>query len=245
MMNRPIAALLYAALTLPAYPQTAQGPVFEVATIKRASAEEIAAGTSGIPTRPGRVTGINVILKRCIVGFYHTGPGQVLGGPNWIDTDRFHIEAKASEPVIDDSILETMFRNLLADRFHLAVHSETRRLPALVLEIGKHQPALERAEGGDSVTDAGHGRIALGNSTMDALAERLARATEMPVVNETGLDGIFNLKLVWTPDTDHPRSDGPPSLPTAIAEQLGLRLVSETRSVPVLVIDHAERPGEN
>lgn len=67
----------------------------------------------------------------------------------------------------------------------------------------------------------------------------------MPVVNETGLDGIFNLKLVWTPDTDHPRSDGPPSLPTAIAEQLGLRLVSETRSVPVLVIDHAERPGEN
>jgi uncharacterized protein (TIGR03435 family) len=72
-----------------------------------------------------------------------------------------------------------------------------------------------------------------------------AASVKQPVVNDTGLDGIFNLKLVWMPAKDHPRSDGPPSLPTAIAEHLGLRLVSETRSVPVLVIDHAEKPGEN
>jgi uncharacterized protein (TIGR03435 family) len=213
--------------------------------VKRASAEEIAAGTSGIPTRPGRVTGINVTLKRCIVGFYHIGPGQVLGGPNWIDIDRFHIEAKSSEPVTDDAILEAMFRNLLTDRFHLALHWATRTLPALVLEKGKREPLLEKAEGVNAVTDAGHGRITLRNSTMDDFAKRLARATEMPVVNETGLDGVYNMKLVWTPDADRPRPDGPPSLPAAIGEQLGLRLVSQKRSVRVLLIDHAEKPGEN
>lgn len=80
---------------------------------------------------------------------------------------------------------------------------------------------------------------------MDDLAERLARVTDMPVVNQTGLSGRFNLKLLWTPDGDHVKPDSPPSLYTAIQEQLGLRLSSRKAQVEVLVIDHVEKPDEN
>jgi uncharacterized protein (TIGR03435 family) len=80
---------------------------------------------------------------------------------------------------------------------------------------------------------------------MNDFAEHLARATDLPVVNQTGLAGIFNLKLFWTPDGDNPKPDDPPSLFTAIQEQLGLRLTSRNAQVEVLVIDHAATPGEN
>ena len=80
---------------------------------------------------------------------------------------------------------------------------------------------------------------------MDALAERLSRATEWPVLNQTGIEGVFNLKLEWTPEGDRPKPDGPPDLMTAIREQLGLQLESKRAPVQVLIVDHAEKPSEN
>ena len=80
---------------------------------------------------------------------------------------------------------------------------------------------------------------------MDALAERIARSTDFPVINQTGLAGVFNLQLTWTPDGDKPKPDGPPSLPTALREQLGLQLNSKRVPIEVLVIDHAEKPSGN
>ena len=233
----------FLAFTLLACAQTE--PRFEVASVKPATQDEIAAGVSGIQTGYGRAVGTNVTLKRCIIGSYHIGPGQVIGGPNWLDSDRFHIEAKAAEPVNDDAIFDAMLRNLLEERFHLAVHRETRELRALVLVVSKQGPKLEKPKGGEAVTDAGHGFLALQNSTMDALAERLARTTDLPVVNQTSLAGIFNLRLTWTPDNDHAKPDSPPPLPIALQEQLGLQLKSQRAPVAVLVIDHAEKPTGN
>jgi uncharacterized protein (TIGR03435 family) len=240
-MSMRLATLLAIALLARAQAE----PRFEVASIKPASDEEVAAGSSGIKTGHGRATGTNVTLKRCIIGSYHIGPAQLVGGPNWLDSDRFHIEAKATEPVNDDATLDAMIRSLLADRFHLVMHKETRDLRALVLVVSKQGAKLEKAEGGDAVTDAAHGALTLKNSTMDALAERLARTTDVPILNQTGLDGVFNLKLVWTPDNDHPKPDGPPLLPIALQEQLGLQLRSERAPVEVLVIDHVEKPTAN
>ncbi len=220
-----------------------QPPSFEVATVKPSGPDEIAAGSSGISTGHGRAVGTNVTLKRCIIGAYHIGPGQVIGGPSWIDSDRFHIEAKAATATDDDNDLDAMMRTLLAERFHLKLHKETRSMQALVLEVAKGGPKLEKAAGGNAVTNASHGGMVLKNSTMDAFAERLSRVTSLPVINQTGLDGIFNLKLTWTPDGEHPKSaDAPPDLPTAIQEQLGLRLASRKAPVEVLVVDHAEKP---
>lgn len=228
-----------------AYSQTS-APLFDVASVKPASPEEIQAGSSGCKTGHGRETCTNVTLKRCIVGSFHAGPGQVVGGPSWLDSDRFHIEAKAAGPVEDDAVLDAMMKALLAERFHLTLHRETRNLQALVLEAAKSGPKLEKAPGGEAVTDSSHGRLTLKNTTMDGLAERLARVTEMPVVNRTAIDGVFNMKLVWTPEGEDPKGPGsPPSLFTAIQEQLGLRLQSQKTPVEVLVIDHAEKPAEN
>ena len=93
-----------------------------------------------MPTGHGRATCTDVTLKRCIVGLFHVGPGQVIGGPSWIDSDRFHIEAKAAEAVGDDADLDAMMKALLAERFHLTLHRETRNLQALVLEAGQKWP---------------------------------------------------------------------------------------------------------
>jgi uncharacterized protein (TIGR03435 family) len=225
--------------------QTPESLRFEVATVKPASQEEIQAGISGIKTGHGRATGTDVTLKRCIIGSFHIGPNQIVGGPDWLDSDRFHIEAKAEQPTNDDTTLDAMLRNLLADRFHLAVHREIRTMAALVLEVGKKGLKLEQGDGGEAVTDSGHGQIKIRNESMDDFAERLARMTDLPVVNRTGLSGVFNLKLFWKPDGDHPKPDDPPSLFTAIQEQLGLRLTAGKAEVPVIVIDHVQKPGEN
>jgi uncharacterized protein (TIGR03435 family) len=228
-----------------AYAQTGAAPHFEVATVKPSGDDEIKAGISGCKTGHGREVCTNVTLKRCIVGSFHVGPGQVVGGPSWIDSEPFHIEAKAAEAG-EDAPLDAMMRALLQERFHLTLHRENRNLQALVLEVAKSGPKLEKAPGGEAVTDGSHGRLTLQNTNMDGFAERLARVTELPVVNRTGIDGVFNMKIIWTPEGDHPKGpDSPPSLFTAIQEQLGLRLQSQKAPVSVLVIDHAEKPGEN
>jgi uncharacterized protein (TIGR03435 family) len=233
-------------IAVAAYAQTVAAPHFEVAAVKPASAEEIQTGSSGCKTGHGRAVCTNVTLKRCIVGSLHVGPGQVVGGPGWIDSDRFFIEAKAAQPVEDDAVLDAMMQALLQERFHLAFHREDRNLQALVLEVAKNGPKLEKASGTEAVTDGSHGRLALKNTTIDGLAERLSRITELPVVNRTAIDGVFNMKLLWTPEGENPKGPGsPPSLFTAIQEQLGLRLQSQKAPVSVLVVDHAEKPGEN
>jgi uncharacterized protein (TIGR03435 family) len=86
---------------------------------------------------------------------------------------------------------------------------------------------------------------------MERFAEILSRQTDLPVVNHTNLEGVFNLKLEWTPDNvqlanppDNTAIQGP-SLFTAVEEQLGLRLRSEKMLLEVLVIDHLEKPSEN
>jgi uncharacterized protein (TIGR03435 family) len=106
--------------------------------------------SSEIDTMPGRILGERVTLKRCIMQAYSVGPHQVLGGPDWMATDRWRIEARASSPVDEDAVLMKMLQSLLADRFGLVAHRETRRLPAYVLEVGRNGPKMERA---DSVED--------------------------------------------------------------------------------------------
>lgn len=241
---KPVAAF---SLILAAYAFAQQpAPQFEVATVKPSSPEEAASGNSGIKTGKGRASAKNVTLKRCIIGSYHIGPGQVVGGPNWIDSASFDIEAKSAEPVDDDAVLDKMMQALLGERFHLQLHPETREMKALVLEVAKGGPKLEKAASGGASTNSSRGRMALKNTTMDGLAERLARVTTLPVVNQTGINGIFNMTLTWTPDTELPVGPaGPPHLVTAIQEQLGLRLETKKAPVQVLVIDHAEKPDDN
>jgi len=99
--------------------------------------------TIGIKTGHGRLNAENVTLKGCIMSAYGVGPHQVSGGPDWLGSDRFEISAKADKPTNDDAVLMTMLQDLLAERFKLVFHRETRTLRAFVLEVAKSGPKLE------------------------------------------------------------------------------------------------------
>jgi uncharacterized protein (TIGR03435 family) len=231
-------------------PETTSQPYFEVASIKPSNTDPTS--SSGISTGHGRLEARNVTLKRCIMGAYGVGPHQVLGGPDWLESNRFQISAAAGQPIDDDAVLMTMLQGLLAERFKLAVHREIKTIPAFVVEIAKNGPKLERGDAGEARTNTSTNKsgvtIDAHHASMDSFAKILARRMELPVVNQTGLEGFFNLKLQWTPDVPHASDGGAteaPSIFTAIQEQLGLRLRAEKAPVEILVIDHVEKPSEN
>jgi uncharacterized protein (TIGR03435 family) len=244
-MGRYLAAA-WLATTL--YAQSA-APRFEVASIKPSTAS--VNDTSGVTTGRNRLEAANVTLKRCIIGAYGVGPQQVIGGPDWLDTDRFAIDARADRRIDEDAIFMLMLRDLLADRFKLALHRETRNLPVYVLEVARNGPKLEKADPVEASTNTSSDNTSIlvdaRHADMDSFARTLARQTALPVINQTGLEGFFTFKLRWLRDTARrpdPELEGA-SLFTAIQEQLGLRLRSEKAPVEVLVIDHAERPSAN
>ncbi len=246
---RAIACLAVSVLTA-AYGQSANTPRFEVASVKPSRADSHS--SSGIKTSHGRLDGENVTLQRCIVGAYGVGPHQILGGPDWLTSERFQIAAIAGQPADDDAVLMVMLQGLLADRFKLVLHRETKTMRAYALEVAAKGPKLEKAGLGESVTNTSSGNsgviIDIRHTGMDSFAKILSRKLERPVVNHTGLEGLFNFKLQWMPESFKPGETVPPDGPsifTAIQEQLGLRLVSQKMPVEMLVIDHAEKPSEN
>ncbi|MES1262251.1 MAG: TIGR03435 family protein [Acidobacteriota bacterium] len=164
---------------------------------------------------------------------------------------RFDIEARAGQPIDDDSALMAMLRTLLAERFHLVAHRESKPIAAYVLTVARNGPRLEKALDGEATTNSGHGSIDARVITMQRFAEVLSRQMDFPVVDQTRLEGAFNVNLKWSPESDRPVKPGElpaldtgPSVFTAI-QQLGLRLQARKTPVDVLVIDHAEMPSEN
>jgi uncharacterized protein (TIGR03435 family) len=221
-------------------------PRFEVASIRLSSPEERGAGC---PTTPGLVRCRAVTLKRCIVGAYVIGAERVLGGPGWIDTDNFDITARASEP-LGDKALMVMLQTLLAERFKLVLHRESRLGQAMVLEVGKKGPKLKPAGDAKFSLKNAHERLDATNMTIADFAEILSRDLKLPVVDRTGLAGAFNFTLRWKVDEqienrDDAITDLRYQVSTAIVQQLGLTLKSKRMPVEVLVVDHAEKPSEN
>src|SRR5579871_2352366 len=138
------AILCAALLPISCLAQTNAGPPrFEVAAIHPIDPVD-AGASSGCPSTPRLLRCTNVTLKRCITGAYRVGPDQVLGGPDWIATDRFQITGRSEQPA-DDLGMMAMLQTLLADRFKLVLHREPRRREAMVLEIGDKRPNLQTA----------------------------------------------------------------------------------------------------
>jgi uncharacterized protein (TIGR03435 family) len=142
-----------------------------------------------------------------------------------------------------------MLRALLADRFKLAVHTETREMPIYVLVVAKGGSKLVKSNVSGTTINTGRSRITIKGSdnSLALLTYDLAWRLGRPVIDQTGLAGRYEFDLKWTEDdaaASAPDSGGP-SLFTAIQEQLGLKLEPTKGSVPVLVIDHAEQASEN
>ncbi len=219
---------------------------FEAASIKRAVPD--AGGSSGEDGRGGVLKVYNVTLKRCIRYAYTIAEDQILGGPKWIDDLRYDILAKADHPA-DEPELLTMLQPLLADRFKLKLHHETRVVSGYILTVAKGGIKATVADPNrHSSGNGGRGFIDSGASQVSALTIRLSALLGRPVVDMTGDERKFDFHLRWNPDEtlagDSTASDYP-SLTTALQEQLGLRLESRKVNADVLVVDHAELPSDN
>ncbi len=232
-----------------------QMPAYEVATIK-----------------PWDGNGFAMPLRSYIQRAFGISPniaGRVIG-PDWINTAKYVIQAKAPEAIAaamqkmtnEERMKETdlMMQSLLADRFQFKAHFETREMPVYELVLAKGGSKLKE----DS--DPTKRRVALGGSMIRATAapirvmfDALECAPDVggrEVVDKTGLTGTYDFSLRWTPlqaaaapggesgSASSPDAEGV-SLFTAIEEQLGLKLVPAKGSVQVLVIDHIEQPSPN
>ena len=229
--------------TLAQAPQALAPRAFDVASIKpNRSVDE----NYTIRTPPGgRFTGRNVTVRTLILYAFDLKDFQLINLPGWCNSERFDIEAKAEiAGVIDPEALRPLIRTLLSSRFGLAFHRETKELPLFALDIAKGGSKLHPNTGTlDHSTDWGSDHI---NATAVTVAE-FGRLMEVQldrvIVDESGISGVFDFHLTWTPDSK-PDTSGP-SLFTALQEQYGLRLESKRGSVEVVVIDRVDRPSEN
>lgn len=226
-------------------PMLLQSASFEAATIKPASPDE--APYAGEDGRNGVLKVWNLTLKGCIVAAYGIAEDRIIGGPKWLDENRYDIFAKADYPATERELL-TMLQPLLADRFHLQMHHETRTLPGYELTVDKEgvKAAVVTDPARTSGGNGGRGFIDGYASGFKPLAIRLSALLGRPVVDMTDTTNEkrrFDFHLKWNPD-DTAASDMP-TLFTALQEQLGLKLESKKVSLDVLVIDHVELPSEN
>src|SRR6266853_5173363 len=182
-----------------------QAASFEVATIKPAVPD--AGGSSGEDGRRGVLKVYNVTLKRCIRYAYSIAEDQILGGPKWIDDLRYDIVAKADHPAGEPELL-TMLQPLLADRFKLEFHHESRTLPSYALTVAKGGiRATVSDPSRHSGANGGRGFIDAVASPLSELTVRLSALLGRPVVDVTGDTRKFDLHLKWTPDDTQTGSD--------------------------------------
>jgi len=149
--------------------------------------------------------------------------------------------------------MRPLIRSLLADRFQLVIHRETKELPVYALLVAKNGAKLQVNEGAPGPRVNGvRGQLTGKKVNMALIVAQLAPQVGRTVVDQTGLTGEYDYTLQWTPDSGQLPAPGveapPPSGPsilTALQEQLGLRLESTKGPVEIIVIDHAERASEN
>jgi len=216
---------------------------------------------------------INVPLRTLIRQAYQVQGFQVVGGPSWITSDRFDIVAKTGPPAPTRGS-DLMMQSLLAERFKLAAHKETRELPVYALVMAKsdgkpgsqlHQPAVDcyallRPDAPTPLPTGffcggmrpGPGQLSGRMATMKQLILFLSPQVGRIVLDKTGLAGTFDLDLAWTAGPVGPDASGASasldagtSIYTSLQEQLGLKLESTKGPVDVLVIDYVEHPIED
>jgi uncharacterized protein (TIGR03435 family) len=266
--------LIWIAAVHPSLPGTllAQVPTaqdsFEVASVKPSPA-----GAARFPGRSflpgGRFTANNLTLRALIQIAYDVPPVRISGGSNVLDSGTYDIDAKAEDSAAQAPQLKRMVQTLLADRFNLSLHRETRELLAYLLVAAKGGPKLQKAEerdcpdivDGDALLRGTLCHFLVGGPqtgwsgrtiSMQDLADALTVRVNRSVVDQTGIKGSFDIKTTgWslgTGDADGARQaaeSNTPSLLTVLEEQLGLRLESRKAPVEILIVDRAEKPAAN
>jgi len=229
-------------------------------------------GIWGTTQPGGRWSSRNATLEKIIRAAHpgHGLPSQLVGGPSWVRSTLFDISATAASATATQDELRAMARTLLAERFKLVLRAEMRELPGYALVLARSDrtlgPALipstvdcealraavlrGEAKGPPStwacnpmVTDSdGVSRIVARRIELSRLATLLGPRLDSPVIDDTGLTGVFDVSLEFANDGAAVRAADVPSMFTALQEQLGLRLERRQVPVEVLVIERAELP---
>jgi len=200
--------------------QSASRPSFEVATVKPSASGDLRSGPGPLPG--GRVSARSVTLKMLMAVAYNIREENISGGPNWIETDRWDIEARAEEGskppggwpewLEPDQPLTLMLQSLLEDRFQLKVRRGTREAPVYELAVAKNGPRMKLSAGQDTVgrgvppgsmrLNPRAGYLAGNGIAVAKLAAALSEPAILgqPVLDKTQLNGLYDFILEWTPE---------------------------------------------
>jgi uncharacterized protein (TIGR03435 family) len=223
-------------------PLTVTGPLptFEVASVKPNKPDASGRIQVGIAFEPGRFNATAVTVKQLIALGYHVREIQISGGPGWMDSDRFDVDAKEEDadvaalqklpPEEREKQLRLRVQSLLGDRFKLKVDFATKEFPVYALVVAKNGPKLHESKPVDSGAKGADGRsgetpqmmrVEAGEMSgqglpMESLATLLSQQLGRTVLNKTGLTGKYDFTLKWAPEQGHATMmQGPPSGGTA------------------------------
>jgi len=227
----------------------AQDPRFEVASVKPHTSDD--RREFMVAQANGRFTAGNITARLLIRSAYQLQDDQIVGGPDWLETARFDVDARAPRAGLPGPELLAMLKALLAERFNLKAHTETREISVFALERTKDDgslgPGLRPTKCPDLTIDLGQpqpctnaktgvGSLALRGMPFDQFVPFLSSNVGRVVLDHTGLDGRYDIELTWTPEqrVQNPAAAGAPravdpdavSIFTALQEQTGLRLSS-------------------
>ncbi|MFZ0819124.1 MAG: TIGR03435 family protein [Candidatus Acidiferrales bacterium] len=259
---------------------------YEVASFKPDKSDT---GMTRMQSAPDGFSATNMMLQNLVTSAFGIQNYQLEGAPSWLTSERFDIDAKM-DPAVSEAFQKLspedrnlarqhMFQVLLADRCNLKFHRESKELPVYALVIGKNGSKLKEAKPDDTYPNGiqgaggrgGRGVMSMngrgGAQTMTGqavpignLARTLASFLGRPVLDKTGLTGMYDYTLQWSPEDTRAQApsgggDGqPPAAPSepagptllmAVQDQLGLKLESGKGPVEIIVIEHIERPSEN
>ena len=246
-----------------------QPPSFDVISVKPNKSSLGAYGLVTTEFTADGFRGTNVPVHSLLLQAYGLHEGEIIGEPAWASSEVFDIEAKVAGPDVaafsklDNDQHQAMLQQVLAERFKLATHRETRDLPVYALSIAKGGPKLKESAIDPSVPASARrgggvrmsmGMISANECTIPYFLSMLSRQLGRTILDRTGLTGNYDFTLRWNPDNGVTASSNPPegsqadalpSIFTALQEQLGLKLESTKAPASVLVIDHLEKPSEN
>lgn len=236
-------------------------PSFAFATIKPTSPDEANTLRFSL-TNSGEFFAVNRDVRTLLGIVYGVQASQIVGLPGWATSDRFDIQARSDTPGMPSwNQVNVMVKQLLAERFDLKLHTEQREMQAMVLTVAKSGRRMTVSRDADALADEtfhGPGRLTVTNATMAEFASTLQTSLfDRPVIDQTGLGGTrYSFQLRWQLDDDQAaklgmehappaEADTAPPLLIALPEQTGLKLESTKTMVPVLVVDHIEKPSPN
>jgi uncharacterized protein (TIGR03435 family) len=223
-----------------------QEPAFDVASVKANKTESHAMYNQADPLM---ASWKHYTLESLVaIAYTYQEPDHLVGGPTWIGSDTWDVEARCDRPA-NQELRYQMLQTLLADRFHLKVHTEMREVPQFALVVARggsklrevHEEDLKENPIGTRIGSKsfdGHG------IPVDQFARWLKMELARPVVDRTGLAGIYDIKLSFVSDENASDSGSEASVFVGL-QALGLKLESIKGPVKVLVVDHAEKPSEN